>query len=76
MPKVMNPYQDCNILALNLMEARHFKTNPYKKAETVLILFGIIAFSVLITSQLIGDISFFADCRNIANGDVCRITMH
>ena len=75
MYRVKNPYGECNLMSLNMIDVCERKTLRISAAEITLMLTPFIAIAVIAAAFVTPDFSFFAECQNVPGGDLCSITM-
>lgn len=72
---IRNPYKDCCILDLNLMEAQRFKKFSFSFLELALILLPILMIAAVFMIEAMPSFEIFAQCYNVRGGDVCHFSM-
>jgi hypothetical protein len=75
MYKYKNNYGDCQILDLNMIDVHSMKRTRLSLAETFVVCIPFIALMATVMVFMIPDLSFLAQCSNIAGGDICSITL-
>lgn len=74
MHKFANHYKEASIFDLNMMHVHEYRRSRFSMTEVVVAALPLLALVLVFGATFLPELTFFADCRNIANGDVCRIT--
>jgi hypothetical protein len=75
MRKYKNHYGETSIFELNMIGIQEFRKTRFSAAEAFLAILPFIMIASVILSNFIPELVFFADCKNIADGDICKITL-
>jgi hypothetical protein len=75
MKKMQNPYKEASIFELNMMHVRDMRRLKFSAAEVMLTVLPIVAIVVIFAATVMPELKFFADCKNVMDGDVCSITL-
>ena len=73
MYKVKNPYKNCHIMDMNMMDISAYKTNKIKTSEIVLTCIPLLVAVGIFLIATMPEMTFMAHCQNIPGGDTCYI---
>ena len=69
-------YEAYQLMHVNLAAASMHRRGKLSSFELLILLLPLLMTVITIISLLSPDLVFFADCKNVAHGDICRITLH
>lgn len=75
MYKVKNPYKNCHIMDLNLLDISYSKRTTISTAEIICLTIPVIVAIVAIAASAMPELGFLAECQNIPGGDLCSISI-
>ena len=73
--KHKNHYGECQLLALNMIDVQSMKRTRLSRGGTFVVCIPFIAAAATFMAMMLPELSFLAQCSNIAGGDVCSITL-
>ncbi len=73
MYKIKNSYGECHIMDLNMMSVSEYGAR-FTIGNVILLCLPIIVIAGVLLTVMMPEITFFAECMNVPNGDVCTIT--
>lgn len=75
MYKVKNPYKECHIMDLNMMDISRYKQTKFSIYELLLCISPLVAIGAYLIQSTMPEFGFLAECQNIPGGDICSISI-
>lgn len=73
--KVKNTYKEAHIMDLNMMNIAEYKKMRFSVTEILFSALPFIAVGVIAIAFALPEVGIFAECQNVAGGDICHFRL-